>query len=276
MRPSSARARGVHELPKHAQRRSNLEHRTAEVERFRGVVVAAEPLDVAPEPRELALRQRVAASVRVAARELEFLAERSVLLAQPLDDQLGVGLLVHEQRVAHRGDAQREAAGGDALEHVLELRAHGRHHRRGAVPAERVLQEHGHHAVSVRHVRVPVAQRHHHLLQRVQGQVDVLRLAQRAELFDAGFADALRPGEVHQVELPAAHGQRARLTPLNNHREHAVRPAGLQVHRRLRDGAVHVAQEKQIQRLLFRAGAVRRASARVDHPVVVFQQSHFR
>ena len=124
-------------------------------------------------------------------------------------------------------------------------------------------------------MRVPVAQRHHHLLQRVQGQVDVLRLAQRADA-DAGFAYALRPGEVHQVELPAAHGQRARLTPLDRHREHAVRPAGLQVHRRLRDGAVHVAQEKQIQRLLFRAGAMRRASARVDHPVVVFQQSHFR
>ena len=263
---------GSREVPKHSQRGSDLEHGPAEVRLV--VFVVAEPLYVTPESREFALGKRVAA-VDVAARELELGAERPVFLAQSFNHQLGVGLLVHEQRVPHGGDAQRESTRRYALEDVLELGIDRGHHRRGAVPAERVLQQHGHHAVSIRHVGVAVAQRHDNLLERVQRQVDVLRLAQCAAA-DARLADALRPGEVHEVDLAAAHSLRAGDAAFHRHREHAVRTAGLQIHRGLGDGAVDVTQEQQIERVFLRARAVRRAPARVDHPVVILQQRDFR
>ena len=90
--PSAARILSI-EPPSRAPRRRRRRRRTA---RRRPGASRARSLDSASRPPSASPRA-----------ELEFLAERSVLLAQPLDDQLGVGLLVHEQRVAHRGDAQR-------------------------------------------------------------------------------------------------------------------------------------------------------------------------
>lgn len=66
---------------------------------------------------------------------------------------------------------------------------HGRH----AVAAQRVAQHGRHHRVAVRHVGAPaVGQRHDHLLQVVQRQVDVARLGQQVAV-DARLVHALRP-----------------------------------------------------------------------------------
>ena len=165
----------------------------------------------------------------------EILAERARFLAQPLDDQLGVGLLVQEQRVAHRGRSSAAPTSSFSVNRDARTQDdHGRHHRarRSSAWASESFRSTWSSRCSSRHVRVPVAQRHHHLLQRVRDRLmavprtDDYRVMVRPGFepwaqFEAGPRGFEAPG-------PATSRSSARLTQtvaLDRHREHAVRPA---------------------------------------------------
>lgn len=69
----------------------------------------------------------------------------------------------------------------------------------------------------------------------MQGEVDVLGLSEQLPV-QAGLADSIRPSQVHQVELGAPQGGRARLTSAHVHGENTVGPRGCLVHRSLGKG----------------------------------------
>ena len=109
-------------------------------------------------------------------------------------------------------------------------------------------------------------QRDDDLFQRVEREVDVLRLHQRLAV-EAHLVHALAPREVHQVNLGASHRVAALQPALHLHGEYAVRARRRLVHGRLRDGLVGVAEEEEVQSLLL---VVRSVRAHVAHRHVPF------
>mmetsp|Transcript_17127 Transcript_17127/g.59576 ORF Transcript_17127/g.59576 Transcript_17127/m.59576 type:complete len:267 (-) Transcript_17127:132-932(-) len=104
-------------------------------------------------------------------------------------------------------------------------------------------------------------------------RVDVLGLAQR-DAVGLGLVRPLRPSQIHHVQLRPQHHVRTDLAAFDEDGEDAVRPRRGLVHRRRRDGAVRVAEEEQVQCVLFALGAVEAEVAEVEVAVGVFHHLH--
>ena len=209
---------------------------------------------------DLALGE-VSSSIVLPAEQSQLVPQLSVFLFQSLDDEVRVEFLVHLEFVGDARDALREATRADPLEKVFSLGTRRRHHHRATIPAR------GNRGASSSSwsrgkgcaIAAPLRallERHHHLLERVKGEVDVLRLLEDLPR-DASLGDALRPGEIHQAHLSATHEIAAVLATFDRHGEDAVRTRRREVHRGLGDGAVGVAQEEEVERVLLRLRARR-------------------
>lgn len=78
-------------------------------------------------------------------------------------------------------------------------------------------------------LNVKICFRNGHLLQVVEGEVDVLGLSEQLPI-QASLANSIRSSQVHQMELGAPQGGRARLTPAQVHSENTVGTCGCLVH----------------------------------------------
>ena len=189
------------------------------------------------------------------------LAQLAILVLQPRDEHCLVHLLVHTHLVLDHRHPLRKLARGDGFVRVAHGRVDRGHHDRLAVAAEGVAQHGGQHRVSVGHVPaarcLALVEGHDHKLELKKTRIDVDRLVQ-CRAARAALAHALAACEVDEVELGAAHGARAVRTRLERHREHAVRARRDRVHRRLRDGAIGIAHEEEVESRLLAAHHVRR------------------
>mmetsp|Transcript_40953 Transcript_40953/g.121423 ORF Transcript_40953/g.121423 Transcript_40953/m.121423 type:complete len:691 (+) Transcript_40953:250-2322(+) len=171
-----------------------------------------------------------------------------------LDEQVRVEVDVDGRLVGDTHHPGREAQGAGGLLKHLRLGPDVGDHCGLAVASDGVLQHVRQLRLPVRHVvAVLVAQGHHHLLQERERLVDVGRLLQRHAV-SARLLNALAAGKVDEMELGVddlllrLHARAA----LDVDGEDDVGPRRPFVQRVLRDVAVRVALEEDVQRLLLR------------------------
>ena len=169
-----------------------------------------------------------------------------------LEHDRGVLELDDARLVDHVAHARREVERRDRLLEVADLAVDVGDQQRLAVAAQRVLEQVRQLRLPVRHVALRLgAERHDDLLEVRERAVDVHRLG--LEVARAvGLLDALRAREVDQVEL-APHHLLRRLdarAQLQVDCEDRVAARRLRVELVLGDGAVGLALEEQLQRLL--------------------------
>ena len=199
-----------------------------------------------------AVRQRV-----VHQQFLPQVADEPLLLPREARGVRGLDLL---GRVLDAHHALRQAQRGHGLLEVRRLGPHAREEQRGAVPAERVLQDARQLRLAVGDVlRGALREADDALLQVREALVDVhgLLLHRRVDVVRRpvgalhGLLEALRARQVHQIELGRhdllAHARPALLP--QRHGEDGVRPVRVAVQLVLRRRPRELARVEQVERL---------------------------